>query len=157
MSCVLTLTSAAVIAALSLTGTSALTVTSLLGNAKDKEKLEEGLETVFTDASVLLETLQNEYDCHVNVISENEYDVVTNCGVLKYKRNSVAEAFQLYLTEIENAEGLIANIKSFELDYGRNVQAYTYAHIKENLSKGMTIAEEEVLEDDTLLLTINVE
>ena len=72
-------------------------------------------------------------------------------------RADASQAFDLYLDEIEDVNGLLENIKSFEVDYGRNVQAYTYNHIKENLSAGMTIDSEEVLDDDSLVLTIRVQ
>lgn len=158
MSCILTMTSAAIIAGISLTGISSLTLFRATKNKEiQSEAFEEGLETIFNDSQILYETLKNEYDCHVNVISQNEYDVVTSCGNLKYKRNSENEAFRLYMNNITDVDKLISNIRSFEQDYGKNVQAYTYAHIKENLSAGMQISNEEFLEDDSILLTIRVE
>ncbi len=41
-------------------------------------------------------------------------------------------------------------------EYGLNVQTYTYEHVKENLEEGMPIESEEVLEDNSILLTINL-
>ncbi len=41
-------------------------------------------------------------------------------------------------------------------EYGLNVQSYTYEHVKDNLEEGMSIESEEVLEDNTIVLTINV-
>lgn len=82
--------------------------------------------------------------------------VKTTCGVLKYARNSADEAFRLYLDEISDTEGLIHNIKSFETEYGRNVQEYTYQHIKASLGENMSI-ENEYYEDDELYLTINID
>lgn len=152
MSCVLSLTAAAVIAGVTITSASSMAIVSSLEN----EEEVGAVETMFVNGEILLKTLQQEYDCHVNVVSENEYHVVTNCGNLVYKRENETEAYKLYFDEIEDVAGLLNNIRSFEVDYGRNIQAYTYAHVKENLSEGMEIVDEEVLEDDSLYLTINV-
>lgn len=156
MSCILTMASAAIVAGLTITSTASIAAISCLD---DKEKtgtmLEEGIETPFVSASLLLETL-NSYDCHVETVGENKIIVKTNCGNLTYIKASQEEAFRLYLDEVKDIDGLLANLKSFEYDYNRNVQAYTYSHIKKNLADNMTIAEEEVLDDNSIYLTINL-
>ena len=152
MSMILTMTAAAVIAGLSLTQVSLAAVVAFKG---DKENYTEGLETIFTDAKILQKTL-GEMDCHMKVISENEIYVETTCGQLCYKRANAQEAFKLYLNNVTDKEGLVANIKSFEADYGKNVQDYTYHHIKDNLPENMSI-ENEYFDEDTLYITINVD
>ncbi len=154
MSVTLTLTSAAIIAGISLFSATSIAVVNQVSDGVFD--VSEGIDTMFVDSEILLETL-NGYNCHFDVISENEYIVKTTCGNIRYKREDTSQPFKMYLGEIEDVDGLLENIKSFELDYGRNVQAYTYNHIKENLSDGMIIESEEVLEDDSLYLTINVE
>lgn len=156
MSCILTLASAAVVAGLTLTSVSSIAAISCLD---DKEKtgtmLDEGIETPFVDSALLLETLNN-YDCHVQTVGENEIIVKTNCGDLRYIKPSQGEAYRLYLDKVNDVDGLLTNLKSFEYDYNRNVQEYTYSHIKQNLADNMTIAEEEVLDDNSIYLTINL-
>ena len=154
MSVVLTLTSCAVIAGLTMTNTALMSV--LVHEKGEQEEVSEGYETPYVDGEILAQTLQG-FDCHFKQINENCFSVQTTCGNIIYKRENVGEAFKLYFDEIDDVEGLIANIQSFEADYGRNVQAYTFAHIRENLSDNMSIVENEVLEDDSLYLTINVE
>ncbi|MBQ8981409.1 MAG: hypothetical protein IJ077_07360 [Eubacterium sp.] len=155
MSVVLTLTSCAIIAGLSITQTAAMALV-----VKDDDELEEnineGLETQFVDSEILIKTLQG-FDCHFEQIDENQINVQTTCGNLIYKRDAVGEAFKLYMDEINDVDGLVQNIRSFEFDYGRNVQAYTYDHIKKNLTDDMTIVEDELLDDDSLYLTINID
>lgn len=153
MSCVLTLTSAAIIAGISISGTIAVGIASNI--CEDNYNEEEGFDTVFVDSEILLKTL-NEYDCHVEVISNNEYIVKTTCGNLRYARKNESQPFKLYINEISNPDELIENIKSFEEDYGKNVQAYTYNHIKENLTESMSIVSEEILDDDSMVLTIKI-
>lgn len=154
MSVVLTLTSAAIIAGISLATATSVAVIEQVSDGVFNTS--EGIDTVFADREILLKTL-NSYDCCIDVISENEYLVKTNCGNIRYARDDTAQGFKMYINDIKDIDGLLENIRSFEIDYGRNVQSYTYNHIKENLSEGMTIVDEEVLDDDSLLLTINVE
>lgn len=154
MSVTLTLTSAAIIAGISIaTATSMAVIDQVSDGVFDAT---EGIDTTFMDSEILLKTL-NEYDCHFEAISENHYLVKTTCGNIIYSRDNVSQPFKMYLDEIDDVEGLLENLKSFELDYGRNVQSYTYNHIKENLGKNMSIVDEEVLDDDSLMLTISVE
>ena len=154
MSLVLSLTSCAIVAGLTLSQTALMAVAV----AQKEEEFDEldVLETQFIDADLLSKTLEG-FDCHFQQVNENHFIVETACGNLIYKRNNVGEAFKLYLDEISDVEGLIENIKSFEVDYGKNVQAYTYDHIKKNLTDDMTIVDDEILEDDSLYLTINIE
>lgn len=151
MSVVMSMTAAAIVAGLSLSEVSLAAVVACTEN----EELDQGLETVFTDLNIMHKTFID-MDCHVDVISDNELHVQTTCGSLRYARNSQEDAFRLYLDDINDAEGLIMNIRSFETDYGRNVQEYTYQHIKASLDPNMSI-ENEYYEDDELYLTINIE
>lgn len=154
MSVVFTLTSAAVLAGMTL---STATTIAVINQVSDGEiDINEPIETMFNDCELLEKTLLA-HGCGVKVISENEIIVETECGNMRYIRENASLPFGLLLDEISNPEELFENLKSFEVDYGRNVQAYTYNHIKENLTDGMSIANEEVLEDDSLVLTINIE
>lgn len=155
MSIVLTLTSAAILAGVTLSGAS-LTAICAKVNGAEEVNSEEGFETMFVDCKVLIDTLGG-FDCHIEQLDENTILVRTTAGNLRYSRQNSSEAFRLYFDSIENVDVLYENIKQLEIDYGRNVQSYTYDHIKKNLSRGMSIQSEEVLEDDTLVLTIDVE
>lgn len=154
MSVVFTLTSAAILTGISLSG--ATTVALINKVADGQAELGEPIETVFTDCSLLKETLLS-HGCAVDVVSENEIIVQTECGNLRYLRSDVSSPFGLLFDEITDPDALFDNLKSFEIDYGRNVQAYTYNHIKDNLSDNMSISDEVVLDDDSLLLTINID
>lgn len=156
MSLVLTMTSLAVLAGLTITEVSVTAVVeSVMGSKKAKKKVNEGLETIFTDSNILYKTLQ-QYDCHITVVSENEYLVESENGKLRYYRKNENMPFSLFLDQIDDPDGLLNNISEFEKDYGRNIQDYTYHHIRDNLSNGMSICDEQVL-DDELVLTINIE
>lgn len=155
MSVTLSLTALAIVAGSTISSTALMT---FLGSKSEVEApIEtERLETMFVDCDLLAKTL-NEHGCCVTVVSENEIIVETSCGNLRYARNSAAEAFGLYINEVNDPQALIENLKAFEFEYGKNVQAYTYDHILSNLSEDMTFQEEEILEDDSLLLTITID
>ena len=155
MSVILTLTSCAIVAAVSLSST-ALMAVAVAKEDENEQLTEKGLETKFADSEILIKAL-NGFDCHYTVVSENEIHVKTTAGSMIYKRETAGEGFRLYLDQISDVDALVADIRSFEVDYQRNVQAYTYDHIKKNLQKGMTIVEDELLDDDSIVLTINVE
>lgn len=152
MSVVLSLTSMAIIACASLTSAAAVAIAQTQVGKVNKE---QGFETVFNDSALLLKTLQ-EHGCCVEQRGENELAVQTACGTLRYFRADASEPFSLYLSEVQQPEALLEEIRQFETEYGRNVQSYTYHHIKDNLPDNMTIVSEEVLDDDALLLTISL-
>lgn len=151
MSVVLSLTSMAIIACASLTSAAAVAIAQ---TQMGKVNKEQGFETVFNDSALLLKTIQ-EHGCCVEQRDENELAVQTACGTLRYFRADASEPFSLYLSEVQQPEALLEEIRQFETEYGRNVQSYTYHHIKDNLPDNMTIVSEEV-PDDALLLTISL-
>lgn len=155
MSVLLTLTSCAIVAAVSLSST-ALMAVAVAKEDEYEQLAEKGLETKFADDKILIKAL-NGFDCHDTVVSENEIHVKTTAGSMIYKRETASEPFRLYLENISDVDALVADIRSFEVDYQRNVQAYTYDHIKKNLPDGMTIVEDEILDDDSIVVTVNVE
>lgn len=151
MSVVLSLTSAAIIACASVSSISALTALSLHG-AKEEEL---SFETIFNDKGLLLKTL-TDHGCCVQEHGENELAVETSFGTLRYIRADAAQPYRLYLGDVADPAALMEEMRLFETEYGRNVQSYTYHHIKQNLTEDMSVVSEAVLEDDSLLLTISL-
>lgn len=156
MSMTITLVSAAVVASMSLALDAAVIPCLLKQPEGALTDIDEGLETVFEDADVLVQTLEGA-DCHYQLVSPNEIHVKTACGDLVYKRETAEQPFLLYLSNITDQQALIENMRSFTVDYGRNVQSFVYHHIKESLPEGMSIESEDFDEDDSLCLTLRVE
>lgn len=163
MSLTLTLASAVIFAAASIGSMTTLTV---LAEQSEKTEKKDGAEpvklqsvdTIFVDAEMLIETLKAHGGCvsNVEILSENEVLVDTECGKLRYYRATAVENFKLEFGMITDQKKFIEQLRSFEEEYGRNVQTYTYNHIKENLTDDMKIESEEVLEDDSLMITIDI-
>lgn len=154
MSVTISLVSAAIMVGVTISSASSMALIS--GFSKGTTNLDDPIETMFNDHELLVKTLTAHNAC-VNVVSENEIIVKTSAGNMKYVRENQSQAFGLLLDEISNPDVFFDNLKSFEVDYGRNVQEYTYNHIKENLTDEMSIEDEVVLDDDSLLLTINLQ
>ena len=49
-----------------------------------------------------------------------------------------------------------SELNDIDVEYDANVQSYTYEHVIENLPDNMSVEDEQVLEDNSILLTIAV-
>ena len=154
MSMTLTLIPATIALSATLSSSAVGLLTSL--NLKDGCPDLPAVDTCFVDASLLVQTLE-EHGFAVKKISENEYVVETEAGCLRYFRRSEADAFQVEATRIKDPNGLLRSLDQLENEYGRNVQKFTYETVRCNLARhGMSLESEEVLEDDTILLTLTL-
>ena len=91
------------------------------------------------------------------VVSENEFVVSTENGKLRYFRTEEDTPFYLEASEIKNIDELLASLDQLEKEYGRNVQAFTYRRVMDSLEEhGMSVVTEEILEDDSVLLRLQI-
>jgi hypothetical protein len=154
MSLTLTLVPAPIALSSPLTSSAVGILTSL--ELKDGCPDLPAVDTIFLDAAMLLQTLQ-EHGLSVNKISDQEYTVQTEAGFLRYFRSASDAPFQVEAKRIKDPNQLLHSLDLLENEYGRNVQRFTYETIRCNLQQhGMSLASEEVLEDDTILLTIDL-
>lgn len=153
MSVTLTLVPLAVAVGLSLTASSV----ALLNQSRNQTDLDNiTLETAFVDAPLLQKTL-SEHGLNVQVVGENEMIVASESGQLRYFRTSAENPFLLQLRNISNMHELLDSVDELENEYGRNVQSFTYNKVMTSLIEhGMTVDSEEIMEDDSILLTLNV-
>lgn len=121
-----------------------------------KDKSIEPVQTTCLDRDLLVKTL-TEHGLQVEEISENRICVHTEGGEVIYSRSSSEEAFMVEAHDIRHLQETIDALHEFETEYGKNVQAFTYAKIKGALEEhGLTLQNEEVLEDDSIMLTLQV-
>ncbi len=114
------------------------------------------VETVFTDADILLKTLR-EHGLTVKPTSSGEYTVETEAGILHYFRTAPDAPFSLEVTKVKDLQELLDSLDSLENEYGRNVQKFTYDKVMNSLAEhGMAVESERVLEDDSILLTLSL-
>ena len=114
------------------------------------------IKTRFKDSSLLLKTL-NEYGLKPKKTSSNGYAVKFSDGDIIYSRPSEDVPFSMTIKNIKDKDALIKELKEIEHVYNGNVQEYTYKRILNKLPEGMEIENEEVLEDDTILITLSVD
>ena len=153
MSLTLTLIPVAVAVGMSLGSSSVAALTHLRG--KGGMDLEP-VETAFQDGTLLCKTL-NEHGLNVEQISENEYVIQCEAGTLHYCRAGAGLPFSLEVKGVRDMDELLSSLDSLENEYRRNVQAFTYDKVMSSLAEhGMTVDNEEVLEDDSILLTLRV-
>lgn len=114
------------------------------------------IETIFNDGNLLEKTLR-EHGLPISVISENKMVCQINNIQLNYIRNDNTSPFFLSITGIKDINTFWEELDCFEHEYLQNVQSYTYNELVEKLANNkMQIAEETVLEDNSILLTIDI-
>ena len=118
--------------------------------------IEKCFDTPFTDREVLLKTLEEH---GLNDIQDSNGTITGSIENYKLKFEQKGQEQPYHLTiicpEDNDTEEKVADISS---EYTLNVQEQSYLSIVENLKQNnMEIEEEEVLEDNTIVLTINLE
>jgi len=120
-------------------------------------------KTVFVNQDVLIKTLEEHgfYDIEV---ANDHITCAKNFFKLEfYRNNSVSdnqeqEPYVMKITTNCHEEDIIDLINDINSEYTLNSQEENYIKIKERLAKkGLKINEEEVFEDDTIVLTVNME
>ncbi len=135
---------------------STLSAGSLAAVCTDRRKSISGAATGFTDRELLVKTLL-EHGMKVAEADDDHLVVMTDEGEIHYSREDSKAPFMMSIKGIRDMDRLIADLKEFEEEYGRNVQAYTYHKILQAMEEhGLSLKEEEVLEDDSILLTLRI-
>ena len=114
------------------------------------------IKTKFNDSELLKKTLL-EHGIDTKIISQNCIVSMFPTGQIRYTRSSEGMPFVMEISNIADVQCLINEIHEIEYEYNGHVQQYTYDRVINNLPKGMAVENEEVLEDDSILITLNVE
>ena len=123
----------------------------------DKHFLEKSFETAFVNKELLIKTLEEH---GVSNLKENEYGKITaRTGnyELSFERMEADKPYFLMIKylDTESAEQKLNDLSS---EYALNVQEESYRSITEKLKENnMEIENEEVYDDNTIVLTINLE
>ena len=123
----------------------------------EKHFIEKSLETPFMDKELLLKTLSEH---GVSGLTENEYGKIKcHCGTYELNFEKM-EADKPYFVVIKalDTDDIEGKIRDLNNEYTVNVQEKSYnsivAKLKEN---NMQIENEEICEDNTIVLTVNLE
>lgn len=120
------------------------------------DKHLENVETYFKDADILQKTL-TEYGAKVTKKNEKLIIAEFEEGEITYSRESLDDVFEMSVTVEGSVDDLLCSLKIIDEEYGHNVQSYTYDRVLSSLDDNMIIESEKVLEDDSILITINIE
>ena len=122
----------------------------------EKHFIEKDFETPFVEKSLLIKTLE-EHGVKDIKESDNFVSGKIQNYTLNFSRDKVEEPYKLRISclETDNAEEKLTDLGS---EYAMNVQEDAYLHIIEKLKENnMQIEEEEVQDDNTIVLTVNID
>lgn len=134
------------------------TISDNQGEVTDEqiEQLCREYDTVFMDESVLVKTL---YEYGLMDFSKNNGQIsarVENFNLI-FHREDTSQPYKLNVYSATSCDETMI-INDLNSEYALNVQEETYIKIKERLAKKkLQIDEEEVLEDDSIMLTVNLD
>lgn len=127
-------------------------------NSDFKEEIEQihRSPTNFKDESLLIKTLE-EYGARP---TKNNDEVMVNLGGTKLR--FFRDLDEPYAVEIRNVssdlEYVFNQLSLMDESYKQNVQSLTYENLKHNLEeKNMQIENEEILNDNSIVLTVNLD
>lgn len=121
-----------------------------------KHFMEKSFETVFIDKDVLIKTLEE----HGVVNIKDEYGKISgqvDSYTLSFEKEAENKPYSLMITclSTDNAEEKVNDLNS---EYALNVQEEAYLSIVNKLKdNNMEVEEEEVLDDNTIVLTVNID
>ena len=122
----------------------------------EKHFIEKTFETPFMDKEILRKTLEEH---GVTNISEWENGMAGDVDNYKltFEKPSPDKPYNLRISclEHDNAEEKVGDLNS---EYAMNVQEDAYLHIMDKLKENnMQVEEEEVMDDNTIVLTVNID
>ncbi len=135
---------------------STVSTASLAAVCTNRQKSISEVPTKYADRELLIKTL-SEHGIKVGEINSDHIMISTDEGEIHYKRENENSPFMMSVKGIKDMDRIMASLKEFEDEYGRNVQAFTYHKIMEAMEEhGLSLKEEEVLEDDSIMLTLSI-
>lgn len=122
----------------------------------ESDFMEKSLETPFIDKEILLKTLEEHGVTNIN----EEYGKLTgkiDSYTLSFEKMQADKPYFVTINYLykNNPEEKLNDLSS---EYALNVQEESYLNIIEKLKENnMQVEEEEVLDDNTIVLTVNLE
>lgn len=116
----------------------------------------EKIATRFNSEELLKRTLM-EHGTSIRVVSSDSILADFGAGKILYERSSVGNPYTMQLLDVKDMDDVICNVKAIENEYGSNIQSYTYDRIKSRLPDDMRLESEEVLDDDSILITLTID
>ena len=111
--------------------------------------------TNFNDEDLLMKTL-SEYG--TNPIKEANGDIKINLAGNEFKFRKIGEEpYEAQIKSTGDQSQIYNHLSLIDGDYKNNVQSYTYEKLKEKLDeKNLEIESDELLDDDSIVITVNI-
>lgn len=142
--------------AVALCVTASETMASITNKISNPTENNASIQTRFNSADILIQTLK-EHGLDIEICDSNTILVKSTGGILRYVRKNKNESFSIELMNVDKFDCLINDLNELENEYDRNVQSFTYNKVIQNLPSNMCIVENNVLDDESILLTISVQ
>lgn len=122
--------------------------------AKERKCIENiELPTNYVDKELLKKTL-NEYGAKITYEKNDNIKCEIENSILEFKKQD--EMYMVNINTAPNGEEIFKQLKDLDSEYKINLQEQVYINTKKNIEdEGMKIEKEEVLEDNSILLTIS--
>jgi len=121
----------------------------------ETEILCQEYETIYTDKGLLIKTLEEHDVKKLEFRGEDIYCRIEEFKLKFYREPNMPYKMEIIYSRNKDVEEVINNLDS---EYNRNIQEATYVKIKARLAKNnLQIDNEEVLEDDSIMLTVNLD
>ena len=129
-----------------------------LNEEEIKHLCEKEIETAIVDRETLIKTLL-EHGATITGETDNCISCKADKLALRFYKKNTSEETPFSLTVSYNEEDdVYETINNIETEYAENAQEVSYNLIKNRLEeKHLTIEDEEVYEDNTIVLTVNLE
>lgn len=124
---------------------------NLLENSECINNVE--LPTNYTDGELLKKTL-NEYGAKILYEENNVIECRIEDSLLKFEKQN--EMYMIKIVNSPNGKYIYNDLKEIDSEYKRNLQEQVYINTKKNIQdEGLYIEKEEVLDDNSIVLTIS--
>ena len=77
-------------------------------------------------------------------------------GVLTFVREEEGGLFEVSMEDVRSIEGLVCTIEEIEANYGNNLQSFIYDRLMDRIPENMTVENQQMMEDDSILITLRV-
>ena len=123
----------------------------------EKQFLEKSLETPFIDKEILIKTLSEH---GIENLRENEFGQIKGKSggyELTFEKTEVDKPYYLTINYLSTTD-IETEVNSISEEYAINVQEQSYNRIIEKLQdNNMKIEDEEVYDDNTIVITVNLD
>lgn len=121
---------------------------------EDSECIQDiQLPTNYVDKELLKKTL-NEYGAEILYEQNNDIKCKMENSLLEFEKQN--ETYMVKIINASNGEDIYEHLKELDSEYKRNLQEQVYINTKKNIEdEGMEIEKEEILEDNSIVLTIS--